>query len=379
MSGPAHLRIAGASTRVAPFSAGTWLDETRVSTPMAEYPRFADRRATWRGPGADLVWLHLRTDDPEVFGIGQTRGGAVTEALLSHHLLPLLDGQDPLAPALVADQLRRAAAPYAAGGAVEMAVAAVELALWDLSARAHRVPLYRLLGGGADEVPYYLTAAHPDVLAEVDDGLVADARCVKVPMAYGPADGPSRFQDNVERLFTVRARVPAHIPLAVDCFMSWDVPYTLRFAAATRELGLGWIEEPLHPEDVDGHAELRSRLGDGTRIAAGEHAFGLAAGLRLLQARAVDVLQSDVTWCGGIGVARCLATVARQQGVPFAPHAAAAQPWALHLLAACEPPVLAEVLLGIAGAGSGTGPAARPVVGTTPGVGIDPGDVGFSR
>lgn len=359
-TGDIHIR--DVRVRTAPFSTGTWLDESRISTPMSGYPAFAGRRSSWRGPGGDLVWLYLGTEDPEVFGIGQTRGGRVVEAVLTH-LTPLLR-QSGTGPVAAAEQLRRAASPYAAGGAAAMAVSAVELALWDLQARALGVPLYRLLGGRRGPLPYYVTAAHPDALEDVDAGFLAGARHVKVPMAYGPADGPAHLADNVARLAAVRERVPAHVPVSVDCFMSWDVAYALRFAAAAAGLGLGWIEEPLARDDLAGHAELRARLGD-VQVAAGEHAFGLAEGLALLDHRSVDVLQSDVTWCGGLGVARTLAEVAATRGVVFAPHNAAMHPWALHLLGSLGPNVLAEVLVGTGA------PAAIPEVTDAVGAGTD--------
>ncbi|MHA4816151.1 enolase C-terminal domain-like protein [Streptomyces aculeolatus] len=363
-------RVTSVAVRTAPFSGGTWLDETRISTPMSPYPRYAERRSTWRGPGADLVWVCVRTDDPSVFGIGQTRGGAVVEALIKSHFLPLLEYQDPLAAADVAEQLRRAASPYAVGGTLEMAVSAVELAMWDLSARAWGAPLYRLLGGRPGPLPYYLTVPHPDALKGVDLPLLAGAGYVKVPMAYGPADGPARLADNLDRLAAIRALVPDDVPLAVDCFLSWDIPYTVRFAAEAARFGLGWVEEPLAPDDIEGHSELRARLG-AVRVAAGEHAFGLNAGLRLLRGRSVDVLQPDVTWCGGIATTQTLAAVAQAQGVLFAPHAAASQPWALHLLAACGPQAIAEVILGLGNE------AVPPQPGDGPGVGIDPASVGL--
>ncbi|WP_149202403.1 enolase C-terminal domain-like protein [Actinotalea subterranea] len=364
-------RITTVRTRTAPFSSGTWLDEVRVSTPMAPFPEHAERRSTWRGPGADVVWTHVATADPEVFGIGQARGGAVVESLVQEHLVPLLSTLDPTAPVHAAAVLRRAVAPYAEGGVAEMAVSAVELALWDLSARAAGLPLFRLLGGTADALPYYLTTPAPELLDRPEVAhMLPGARCVKVPMAYGPHDGPARMRDNLARLAAVRERVPAGIPLAVDCFMSWDLPYTLRFVAAARDLDLAWVEEPLNPGDVAGHRELRARLGP-VALAAGEHAFGLRAGRALVEQRAVDVLQSDVTWCGGLDVARTLGALAQDAGVLFAPHASAMQPWAVHLLAATGPGAVAEVLLGLEDG------VQVPRPGDGPGVGIRPEEVGL--
>ena len=69
------MLIRNVAVKVSPFSTGTWLDESRVSTPLSRYPEFAERRSSWRGPGSDLVWVLIETDDPDVFGVGQSRGG----------------------------------------------------------------------------------------------------------------------------------------------------------------------------------------------------------------------------------------------------------------------------------------------------------------
>lgn len=300
--------------------------------------------------------------------MGQARGGSVAAALVEDHLAPLLIGQDVREVQRLTAELTPASAPYAAGGAQSMATSALELALWDAAARAAGQPLFRLLGGTPGPLPYYLTAAHPEV--ELPARLLEDAACVKVPMPFGPADGIRSIPKNVEVLANLRDRVPADVPLAVDCFMSWDVPYAVAFARAAEALGLAWIEEPLAPDDVAGHRELRNAVTP-VRVASGEHGFGLRAGLELVSGRAVDVLQTDITWCGGLSVALTLANVAAAHGVTFAPHASGIQPWAQHLLAACRPSGLAEILVGL------DGNAAVPAPSTTPGVAIDPAAVGF--
>jgi L-rhamnonate dehydratase len=338
---------------------------------MSVFPRFAQRRSTWRGPGSDEVSVLLRTEEATVFGVGSSRGGAVTEALITGHLRQLLLGQDSLEVIRRTQEMRRAVAPYAAGGVGSMAVSAVEQALWDLTARAHGVPLYRLLGGAAGSLPSYLTCASPELVSNLAD--TYDPPIVKIPMPYGPADGDAGLARNVELVATARQAWPGS-RIAVDCFMSWDEVYTRRFASATAGYDLAWIEEPLPAGETDAYRRLRGRLGD-TALAAGEHIFGLEAGLRFLAADCVDVVQFDVSWCGGVHTSMILAEVTEASGRLFAPHAAGLQPWATHLLAACGPSVLAEVLHGVDG-----GPVTWPVrPSDTPGVGVDPAALGFGR
>lgn len=367
----ASATITRVSVRTAPFSTATWLDEHRVSSPMSWFAEYSERRSSWRGPGADLVWVWIETDEPDVFGIGQSRGGVVTAALIEQHLGPLLVGSNALEVTRRTEEIRRATSPYAAGGISSMGVSACELALWDLNARFAGVPLVTLLGGSGAPLPFYLTVADVGALDGLEERTVRDAELVKRPARFGPADGRDGLRANLNDLVVLRERVPDRVGIAVDCFMSWDVAYAVEFAHAAAELGLVWIEEPLPPDDLDGYAELRLRASP-VRIAGGEHLFSLRDGLRFIEGRCADVLQVDVTWCGGLRLAATLGAVAQDNGIRFAPHAAAAQPWALHMLGAAGPGALAEIMVGL-----GSGGVTRPAPGTTSGVGIEPASVGF--
>lgn len=370
------MRITSVETRVTGFSGGKWLDEDRVSTPFNAFPRFSERRSSWRGPGADLVYVLVRTDDPQVFGVGQSRGGTVTERLILDHLAALLVGQDPRPVRVRYEEMSRAVLPYADGGIGAMATAAVELALWDLLARSLGAPLYQVLGGERASLPYYVTCASADVLPALFKGTESSVtraiEAVKLPVAYGPPAGFAGMQANLERLEQARSVLGTDVPLAIDCFMSWDLAYTVEFARRAADLGLAWIEEPLHPHAVAEHAELR-RLISPIRVATGEHIYQPALAHAYLQQRAVDVFQLDLTWCGGLHVGQALAAAATTHNVRFAPHSAGLQPWAVHLLSTLGPLGLAEVLVGVTGTTlpSGVEPSSEP------GVGIDPRSLGF--
>jgi L-rhamnonate dehydratase len=364
------MKVTGIETRVTPFTKGTWLDDRRTSTPMTPFSRFSRARSSWRGPGADNLHVLVKTDNPDVFGVGQSRGGRVTERLVTDHLSFLLRGTEPREVRLRHEEMTRAVAPYAAGAVGSMALSAVELALWDLLARSLNVPLYRVLGGAAGPLPYYLTS--PDPGDAVGRAAAAAPRALKLPMPFGPPDGAEGMRENLLVLQAARASVGGDLPLAVDCFMSWDVAYTTEFARRAAPLGLAWIEEPLPPVDVDALVTLR-RLISPVQVAAGEHLFGLPAIHAHLERGAVDILQIDVTWCGGLSVALAAASAAVSRGVTFAPHTSGTQPWAVHLLATLGPLGLAEVLASL------TSEAIDPPApGSGPGVDLEPADLGFS-
>lgn len=361
------MKIADIETIVTPFSTGTWLDNKRVATPLGPFERFSQSRGSWRGPGADLVHVLVRTDDAGVYGVGQTRGGCVVERLILDHLRPLLRGQDSRAIPVRYQEMARITAPYAAGGIGSMAVSAVELALWDLRARALGAPLYAVLGGTPQPIPYYVTCPA--------DGPARPpgARVVKIAIPHGPCDGPAGLRANLDTLAAARAAIGPDIPLAIDCFMSWDLPYTVEFARAARDLDLLWIEEPLPAGALDELVTLRQLISP-VRVAAGEHLFEPSTVYAYLQRRAIDVLQIDITWCGGIQAAQALAFAAIAGGVWFAPHTGGTQPWTVHLLSTLGPLGLAEVLADIPPVGGTLPPAPTDA----PGAGVDPCALGFT-
>jgi L-rhamnonate dehydratase len=199
---------------------------------------------------------------------------------------------------------------------------------------------------------------------------------VKVAMPCAPRDGTEGMRVNVQTVARLRDAIGPAVPIAVDCFMSWNLGYTLDFARQARPFGLAWIEEPLPVTAVSDHALLRN-LAAPVRVAAGEHIFEPALAYHYLEKHAIDILQLDVTWCGGIRTAAALGFAALQHDVVFAPHASGIQPWAMHLLSTFGPTGLAEVIADVGAAASSGQRWSAPVVGDLPGVGIDPASVGF--
>ncbi len=332
------MRIADVRTYLAPPPARSWLNETRVVTPMAIYPQFEGRRSSWRGPNAQDVFIQVVTDEG-LTGLGMTRGGCVIQTIVDQHLRGLLLGTDPRNVELLWEQMYRATLPYGRKGAPIMAISGIDLALWDLLAKWMGQPLYRVLGGAMREtLPAYAT--HPDPAALVREGYVG----MKLPMAFGPAHGKAGLRKNVERVAEVRAIVGPDIDLMVDCWMSWDLEYTLTFARAVEPSGLRWIEEPLQPDDYDGYTELRRRV-RGVQIATGEHEYTRWGFRELLSRGCADVIQPDLAWSGGISEVRRIAAMAAAHNVPVIPHNGVMQPWAAHFMLATTNCPLAEYVV----------------------------------
>lgn len=329
------MKITEVRTYVSPPPTGSWLNDTEVSTPMSIYPRFRERRASWRGPNTQDVFVQIDTDEA-VSGLGITRGGAIVQTIIDQHLQALLLGMDARNVEQIWEMLYRATLAYGRKGAPIMAISAIDLALWDLLAKWMGQPLYRLLGGEVQpSLPVYAT--HPDPKMLVGSAYVGN----KVPMAYGPADGRAGFAKNVERIEQVRQAVGRGVDIMVDCWMSWNIDYTLEFARATRAAEVRWIEEPLPPDDYDGYAELRRRI-RGPWIATGEHEYTCHGFKELLTRGCADVLQPDVAWSGGVSEIRRVTALAGAYGIPVIPHNGVMQPWAVHLMIATQNCPLAE-------------------------------------
>jgi L-alanine-DL-glutamate epimerase-like enolase superfamily enzyme len=214
-----------------------------------------------------------------------------------------------------------------------MALSGVDLACWDLLARAERKPVFELLGGVATAIPAYATSNNLDLVQQY--GYIA----MKLTHRWRtPAD-----EDAVEsKLAEARAALGPAARLMVDCYMSWDAAVARRLAARLRDYHVYWFEDVLTPDALTELAELRPQVKP-IALAAGEHemteqGFALAAA-----AGAFDIWQPDVTWCGGISGALRILAVAAAARTPVVLHRGG-EPWGLHLILATGCEKLAETM-----------------------------------
>ena len=206
-------------------------------------------------------------------------------------------------------------------GITQLALAAVDVALWDLKAKRAEMPLWRLLGGATCAE---LMAYNTDIgwLSIPDDKLVAGARTaieedgfrgIKVKVGH---DDPRR---DLDRLEAVRKAIGPGTMLAVDGNGRWDLPTCKRFCRAAEALDLFWFEEPLWYDDVIGHRELATSTS--IPIALGEQLYTADAFASFLDARAVHYVQPDVTRLGGITEYIEVADAAHVRRLPVVAHA----------------------------------------------------------
>jgi L-alanine-DL-glutamate epimerase-like enolase superfamily enzyme len=253
-------------------------------------------------------------------GISYTTGvgGTAIVALVDDYCARMLAGEDPLAIGrhweTLGKQLRRSGT-----GLAQLALAAVDTALWDLAGKEAGVPLHRLLGGCRDAVPAYgsgidLFLDEDALLAHVEELLALGFDWIKIKV------GKEDPAEDAARVAAVRRLVGSQRRLCVDANQVWELPDAVRHATALAAAGadLAWLEEPLHPEDVEGHASLRARVP--LPIAIGESVYTDSQFLAYLRGGAVDVVQPDLCRVGGFTGFVRIAHLATAHHLPVAPH-----------------------------------------------------------
>lgn len=259
------------------------------------------------------MWCKVILEDGTI-GLGQTSHGRPVAAVIDDHLGPQLLGESVMATEKLADMLFRLTKPYGSTGLASYAMSAIDLALWDARGKLLERPVYELLGGPVRERIFcYATGNDVDWYQELG------FRAFKLACPYGPADGIDGIHRNVEFVGRVREQIGDDSELMLDCWMAFDVDYAVRLVDALRQFRLKWFEECLPPEDSDAHLALRERLPDQT-LATGEHwythvPFGWATAHR-----AVDILQPDINWCGGIATCQKIAAAADAGGISVILH-----------------------------------------------------------
>ncbi len=318
-------RVTATPVRTQDTRQSSWLSESLVANPMSGYPAYKERRSSWGPRWGREVLVRIETDDG-LEGIGGT-APAPARPLIEEHFAHLLAGQDPFDIEMLWDQMFRSSLPYGRKGLAIMAISAVDIALWDLIGKATGQPVWRLLGGKTKEaIPIYSTGN--DVAKYHALGFTR----FKLAMPHGPADGYAGMKGNIALVERTRELVGPDADIMLDCYMAWNVEYTLHMARLLEPYRLRWIEECLPPDDYEGYAELTAKIAS-TTVATGEHEYTRYGFKELIARRCCHILQPDLAWVGGITEARKIVAMASAWGLEVIPHAGGLQPWALHLIA----------------------------------------------
>ncbi len=254
-------------------------------------------------------------------GIGfsySKRAGGPAQFAHAREVAPEIVGEDPSDIGRLWTKLVWAGASVGRSGAATQALAAIDVALWDLKARRAGLPLAKLLGAHRDSVRCYDTSGgflHESIEQVKDNAtrtLEAGVGGVKIKV------GQPDWRADLRRVAEVRAHLGGDVPLMVDANQQWDRPTAMRVGQALEEFDLVWIEEPLDAYDAVGHADLAAVLT--TAVASGEMLTSVAEHYELIRQRSVDILQPDAPRIGGITQFLRLATLADHANLGLAPH-----------------------------------------------------------
>jgi L-alanine-DL-glutamate epimerase-like enolase superfamily enzyme len=275
-------------------------------------------------PEDDLHTLVEILTDEGLTGVGSVfTSSSLTRAGLEF-LRPLWQGESALEPERVSEKLRQSSFWQGRGGTVEHVISGIDIALWDLLGKACGQPVSRLLGGCyRDRIKPYGSLLFDEparlretLLATVERGF----RAIKLGWRpFGRRD--SKFDELLVR--TARDTVGPDVELLVDAggseqFWPHGYKWALNTSKMLADYDIGWFEEPLPPDDMDGYAELRRH--SPVPIAGGEVLTRRQSFIPWIERRAVDIIQPDATKCGGLSEARRIAWLAYDHNVLMVSH-----------------------------------------------------------
>jgi L-alanine-DL-glutamate epimerase-like enolase superfamily enzyme len=262
-------------------------------------------------------------------GIGYTYADEATGRLIKDTLIREVEGCDvmdvPACWARMVHSIRNLGRP----GVSSMAIAAVDVALWDLKARLLDLSLVTLLGAAHDAVPVYgsggfTTYSNEQLQKQLGGWVEQGIPRVKMKIGTHP-------DQDLCRVRVAREAIGPDAELYVDANGAYSRKQALAFAEAFREYGVAWFEEPVSSDDLEGLHLIRDRAPAGMNIAAGEYGYDLWYFRRMLEAEAVDVLQADASRCAGITGFLRVGPLTESRSMNLSAHCAPS----LHVAACC--------------------------------------------
>jgi L-alanine-DL-glutamate epimerase-like enolase superfamily enzyme len=275
------------------------------------------------------VVLRIRTD-AGITGwanssFGAIPGGpAVVQAILEKEIKPVILGKDPAFPRRIRADLWKALEYQGVGGLAQFAMAATDIAIWDILGKNAGLPVYKMLGAYRDRMPVYSMCGW---YYDNDDDLSRFKRAVTAAVeqgyhAFKIKVGRSSLEDDVRRIRLAFDIVGKGRRLLVDANQAFNRNEALRRGKVYQEMGCFWYEEPLPPHEMEGYAILAQELE--MRIATGENLYTKYAFADLIARRGADVVQPDNRRAGGVTEWMEIAAIADGYGLELASHGGSA-------------------------------------------------------
>ncbi|MEL6963954.1 MAG: enolase C-terminal domain-like protein, partial [Pseudomonadota bacterium] len=312
---------------VMPTDGSFW--EERLLRPIDIYPDYRKEMPPWGGEQVDdksfrlKQWYVQIEADEGAYGIAGPIWPDAARLILTQ-LKSIVMGKDPLATELLWDQMHRLQVHGRQGDAM-IALSAVDCALWDLKGKVLGQPIWRLLGGPTrDAVPAYASMLGYNV---TDMGLVRErAQAVKEQgygaqkwfFRHGPMSGHEGMKLNVAMVRTLRETLGDDYDIMLDCWQSMNFDYAVDLCSRIEEFRPRWLEEAFMPDRIDSHVKLKTK----TKIplSGAEHEYTRWGFKRFVEKGALDILQPDIYWCGGLSETLKIAAYATVHDLIVIPH-----------------------------------------------------------
>jgi L-alanine-DL-glutamate epimerase-like enolase superfamily enzyme len=302
---------------------------TDVTTETYRWPRhkpISNGLHTYTHSGLGLVKIHT---DEGTLGVGVSATNGIVQATVEH-LKPELIGEDPIDVERIWHKMW---VPKLVGrrGLTTRAIAGIDIALWDLRAKVAGMPLYKLLGGYRNRMPTYVAGGYyeegkglKELQQEMLDNVELGAKAVKMKIGAVP------IREDVERVKAVREAIGPDVSLLVDANCAYRAYEAVQIARRMEEYDIFWFEEPVAPDDYEGH----KRLADMTTIpiATGENEYTRYGFRDLIATGAVPILNADAKVLGGVTEWMKVAALAQAHDLRIAPHGS--QDIHIHLVSA---------------------------------------------
>jgi L-talarate/galactarate dehydratase len=350
MTDKPKLRLIAANPPAAGLAAGAassdrivWVQLSLVFLPLATPISDAKVLTGRQTPLTEIAFLFAEIETQQGHsGVGfsySKRAGGPGQYEHAKEIANKLLGEDPNDIARLWDKLVWAGASVGRSGLATQAIAAFDIALWDLKAKRAALPLAKLLGAHRDSVQCYNTSSGflsspiEQVLDNVEAAIARGIGGIKIKVGQ-----PDPMVD-LARVQAVHEAINGRVAMMIDANQQWDRVTAQRFGKLVEPLNLTWIEEPLDAYDAEGHAALAAMLD--TPIASGEMLTSPAEHYELIRQRSVDFIQPDAPRVGGITPMLKIMALAEHARMRMAPHFAmeihlhlsaayALEPWVEH-------------------------------------------------
>lgn len=318
----------------------SWSKSAQVAMPISKYrDEFYGQPGLYPGNGGGSVWVQVTAEDG-TWGLGRSHFGRPTASIIEDIYAPLLMGRDCFAIEYLNDLMWRATQRVGSAGHADVARSGVDLALWDLKGKLLDQPVYRLIGGPSrDVIPLYATGD------DIDWAMELGFERFKLTNQAHYEMGIKGLNLMEEKVAKTREQIGSDAELMINPVMAYNLTFAVQLAERLRPYHLAWMEEPFIPPDLESHIALKQAV-PWMPIATGEDHHGRHAFRQLIENRAVDFVQPDICWCGGLTEALKIYAMAEAAGIPTILHGGCNSPFGQHFSLAMPESPFAEFWLG---------------------------------